>query len=160
MEKIEGIERENGSTEENQSFKDGSICGYDSLHRLLGANLKPQIFQVFPFSNFSTLFRFWVVMDFFLLCWFDCVLIWVDQIVYWPSPEQNPILPVILAYTFYSFIIVKLIWITKDELWLWLDQYLLSMRKSNSNCQLWQIDYCNLDHCATEMIILIDPQKL
>ena len=70
MEKSEGIERENGSVEEKQSFKDGSITGYDSLHRLLSANLKPQIFQFFPFSNFSTLFRFWVVIDFFD-CWFD-----------------------------------------------------------------------------------------
>ncbi|XVF01499.1 hypothetical protein REPUB_Repub04eG0093900 [Reevesia pubescens] len=45
MEKSEGIEREMGSLEENQSFKDGSICGYDSLQHLLSANLKPQIFQ-------------------------------------------------------------------------------------------------------------------
>ncbi|XWS63090.1 hypothetical protein CRYUN_Cryun06bG0066700 [Craigia yunnanensis] len=45
MEKSEGIEREDGSIEEKQSFKDGSIRGYDSLHRLLSANLKPQIFQ-------------------------------------------------------------------------------------------------------------------
>ncbi|XP_021283470.1 beta-ureidopropionase [Herrania umbratica] len=45
MERSEGIEKENGSVEEKQSFKDGSICGYDSLQRLLSANLKPQIFQ-------------------------------------------------------------------------------------------------------------------
>ncbi|EOX98666.1 hypothetical protein QUC31_015043 [Theobroma cacao] len=45
MEKSEGIEKENGTVEEKQSFKDGSICGYDSLQRLLSANLKPQIFQ-------------------------------------------------------------------------------------------------------------------
>ncbi|XVE49471.1 hypothetical protein DITRI_Ditri01bG0084900 [Diplodiscus trichospermus] len=47
MEKSEGIdiERENGSIGEKQSFKDWSICGYDSLHRLLSANLKPHICQ-------------------------------------------------------------------------------------------------------------------
>ncbi|PPD73714.1 hypothetical protein GOBAR_DD29360 [Gossypium barbadense] len=46
MEKTDGIGKENGSTEEKQSFKDGSICGYNSLHHLLSANLKPQLYQV------------------------------------------------------------------------------------------------------------------
>ncbi|KAK8272754.1 hypothetical protein E1A91_D11G355200v1 [Gossypium mustelinum] len=45
MEKTDGIGKENGSTEEKQSFKDGSICGYNSLHHLLNANLKPQLYQ-------------------------------------------------------------------------------------------------------------------
>ncbi|KAG4128478.1 hypothetical protein ERO13_D09G023150v2 [Gossypium hirsutum] len=45
MEKIDGIGKENGSTEEKQSFKDGSICGYNSFHHLLSANLKPQLYQ-------------------------------------------------------------------------------------------------------------------
>ncbi|KAG4155260.1 hypothetical protein ERO13_D03G101100v2 [Gossypium hirsutum] len=45
MEKTDGIGKENGSTEEKQSFKDESICGYNSLHRLLSANLKPQLYQ-------------------------------------------------------------------------------------------------------------------
>ncbi|KAB1997344.1 hypothetical protein ES319_D12G018400v1 [Gossypium barbadense] len=45
MEKTDGIGNENGSTEEKQSFKDGSICGYNSLHHLLSANLKPQLYQ-------------------------------------------------------------------------------------------------------------------
>ncbi|MFQ6637436.1 hypothetical protein Gotur_035760, partial [Gossypium turneri] len=45
MEKTDGIGKENGSTEEKQSFKDGSICGYNSLHHLLSANLKPQLYQ-------------------------------------------------------------------------------------------------------------------
>ncbi|KAK8289215.1 hypothetical protein V6Z11_D07G175200 [Gossypium hirsutum] len=45
MEKADGIGKENGSTEEKQSFKDGSICGYSSLHHLLSANLKPQLYQ-------------------------------------------------------------------------------------------------------------------
>nr|KJB34399.1 hypothetical protein B456_006G064400 [Gossypium raimondii] len=46
MEKTDGIGKENGSIEEKQSFKDGSICGYNSLHHLLSANLKPQLYQV------------------------------------------------------------------------------------------------------------------
>ncbi|KAG4158473.1 hypothetical protein ERO13_D02G121533v2 [Gossypium hirsutum] len=45
MHKTDGIGKENGSTEEKQSFKDGSICGYTSLHHLLSANLKPQLYQ-------------------------------------------------------------------------------------------------------------------
>ncbi|TYI95998.1 hypothetical protein E1A91_D01G038100v1 [Gossypium mustelinum] len=45
MEKTDGIGKENVSTEEKQSFKDGSICGYNSLHHLLSANLKPQLYQ-------------------------------------------------------------------------------------------------------------------
>nr|KJB10121.1 hypothetical protein B456_001G185000 [Gossypium raimondii] len=45
MEKTDGIGKENGSIEEKQSFKDGSICGYSSLHHLLSANLKPQLYQ-------------------------------------------------------------------------------------------------------------------
>lgn len=35
----------------------GSVCGYDSLHQLLAANLKPHIFQV-VFSSFSSLSEF------------------------------------------------------------------------------------------------------
>ncbi|TYH49457.1 hypothetical protein ES332_D10G138100v1, partial [Gossypium tomentosum] len=35
----------NGSTEEKESFKYGSIYGYNSLHHLLSANLKPQLYQ-------------------------------------------------------------------------------------------------------------------
>ena len=34
-----------------------SVCGYDSLHQLLAANLKPHIFQV-VFSSFSSLIEF------------------------------------------------------------------------------------------------------
>ncbi|KAB2005771.1 hypothetical protein ES319_D11G293700v1 [Gossypium barbadense] len=45
IEKTDGIGKENRSTEEKQSFKDGSICGYNSFHRILSANLKPQLFQ-------------------------------------------------------------------------------------------------------------------
>ncbi|XP_031284332.1 beta-ureidopropionase-like [Pistacia vera] len=41
MEKPQDPEKENGDT----SIPDGSICGYDSLHTLLSANLKPHIFQ-------------------------------------------------------------------------------------------------------------------
>nr|KJB45101.1 hypothetical protein B456_007G289000 [Gossypium raimondii] len=45
MEKTDGIGKENRSTEEKQSFKDGSICGYNSLHRILSVNPKPQLCQ-------------------------------------------------------------------------------------------------------------------
>lgn len=55
MEKTDGIGKENGSTEEKQSFKDGSICGYNSLHHLLSSNLKPQLYQVFSFFPLSGL---------------------------------------------------------------------------------------------------------
>ncbi|KAJ0077950.1 hypothetical protein Patl1_37114 [Pistacia atlantica] len=41
MEKPQDPEKENGDT----SIPDGSIYGYDSLHTLLSANLKPHIFQ-------------------------------------------------------------------------------------------------------------------
>ncbi|MCD7467478.1 Beta-ureidopropionase [Datura stramonium] len=46
MERTEGEETvlaENGTTQENP--KDGSICGFDSLHRLFQASLSPQLFQ-------------------------------------------------------------------------------------------------------------------
>ncbi|KAJ9159202.1 hypothetical protein P3X46_024724 [Hevea brasiliensis] len=42
MERSEG---ENQHVEENSNSKDGSICGYDSLHHLLSANLKPHVFK-------------------------------------------------------------------------------------------------------------------
>ncbi|XP_062177300.1 beta-ureidopropionase [Alnus glutinosa] len=46
MEKAQEVEAENGEgTEESKSLKDGSICGYESLHSLLSANLKPELFQ-------------------------------------------------------------------------------------------------------------------
>lgn len=50
----------NDITVDKQTFKDGSICGYDSLHTLLSANLKPHIFQVFNNSSnsFSVLLEF------------------------------------------------------------------------------------------------------
>lgn len=48
MEMREGEETENGTTQEK-----GSICGFDSLYRLLQASLNPQLFQVrSTFSNF------------------------------------------------------------------------------------------------------------
>ncbi|XP_059446300.1 beta-ureidopropionase-like isoform X1 [Corylus avellana] len=46
MEKNQEVETKNGEgVEESKSLKDGSICGYESLHSLLSANLKPEIFQ-------------------------------------------------------------------------------------------------------------------
>ncbi|KAF2320549.1 hypothetical protein GH714_028199 [Hevea brasiliensis] len=42
MERSEG---ENKHVEENSNSKDGSICGYESLHHLLSANLKPHLFK-------------------------------------------------------------------------------------------------------------------
>jgi beta-ureidopropionase len=50
MEKKQEVEAGNGEgVEESNSLKDGSICGYESLHSLLSANLKPEIFQVINF---------------------------------------------------------------------------------------------------------------
>ncbi|GAV69539.1 CN_hydrolase domain-containing protein [Cephalotus follicularis] len=46
MEKTEENRKESGDfEEEKKGFRDGSICGYDSLHHLLSANLQPHIFQ-------------------------------------------------------------------------------------------------------------------
>ncbi|GLT53135.1 hypothetical protein SLA2020_264270 [Shorea laevis] len=46
MEKAQNVEAENGEgIEGSKSLKDGSICGYESLHSLLSANLKPELFQ-------------------------------------------------------------------------------------------------------------------
>ncbi|XP_057992896.1 beta-ureidopropionase-like [Hevea brasiliensis] len=42
MERNEG---ENQHVEKNSNSKDGSICGYESLHHLLSANLKPHLFK-------------------------------------------------------------------------------------------------------------------
>lgn len=39
------MDKKNENGEESVN-KDGSICGYDSLHTLLSANLKPHIYQV------------------------------------------------------------------------------------------------------------------
>ncbi|KAB2007973.1 hypothetical protein ES319_D10G066800v1, partial [Gossypium barbadense] len=64
MEKTDGIGKENGSTEEKQSFKDGSICGYNSLHHLLSANLKPQLYQV------AILFWLCAILLCFAFIWF------------------------------------------------------------------------------------------
>lgn len=48
MEKAQAIEAENGEVKEEttKTVKDGSICGYESLHSLLSANLKPELSQV------------------------------------------------------------------------------------------------------------------
>lgn len=32
--------------ENGETVADGSMCGYDSLHQLLSANLKPELYQV------------------------------------------------------------------------------------------------------------------
>ncbi|XP_010254543.1 PREDICTED: beta-ureidopropionase [Nelumbo nucifera] len=46
METVVRDETENGKTEEQKGItKDASICGYDSLHRLLSASLEPHVFQ-------------------------------------------------------------------------------------------------------------------
>ncbi|XP_030944887.1 beta-ureidopropionase [Quercus lobata] len=46
MEKTQEIEADNGEVKvETKALNDGSLCGYDSLHSLLSANLKPELFQ-------------------------------------------------------------------------------------------------------------------
>lgn len=45
MEKTDAID---GKVDEASS-REGSVCGYDSLHHLLSANLKPHLFQVIHF---------------------------------------------------------------------------------------------------------------
>lgn len=44
--KSSGISENGGVQEQSKQARDGSICGYDSLHRLLRENLKPEVFQV------------------------------------------------------------------------------------------------------------------
>ncbi|KAJ6366388.1 hypothetical protein OIU77_002882 [Salix suchowensis] len=41
----EEIAAQNGNLEESSSTKDGSICGYESLHHLLSVNLKPHLYK-------------------------------------------------------------------------------------------------------------------
>lgn len=41
----EEIAAQNGNLEESSSEKDGSICGYESLHHLLSVNLKPHLYK-------------------------------------------------------------------------------------------------------------------
>ncbi|KAJ6309499.1 hypothetical protein OIU77_015291 [Salix suchowensis] len=41
----EEIAAQNGNLEESSSTKDGSICGYKSLHHLLSVNLKPHLYK-------------------------------------------------------------------------------------------------------------------
>jgi beta-ureidopropionase len=61
----EEIAAQNGNLEESSSAKDGSICGYESLHHLLSVNLKPHLYKVtFPFSVFF--FFFFCVCAFLL----------------------------------------------------------------------------------------------
>lgn len=43
---MERNQEENNHVEEISTSKEGSICGYESLHHLLGANLKPHLFKV------------------------------------------------------------------------------------------------------------------
>ncbi|KAJ4963561.1 hypothetical protein NE237_023500 [Protea cynaroides] len=46
MEREEAVRAENGEVKvEKKSLKDGSICGFDSLHCLLSASLQPSVFQ-------------------------------------------------------------------------------------------------------------------
>ena len=57
MEKTQETEADNGEVKvETQALNDGSLCGYDSLHSLLSANLKPELFQVIFFHLFLLLF--------------------------------------------------------------------------------------------------------
>jgi len=57
MEKTQEIEADNGEVKvETKALNDGSLCGYDSLHSLLSANLKPELFRVIFFLLFLLLF--------------------------------------------------------------------------------------------------------
>ena len=57
MEKTQETEADNGEVKvETEALNDGSLCGYDSLHSLLSANLKPELFQVIFFLLFLLLF--------------------------------------------------------------------------------------------------------
>lgn len=60
MEKKDGIVAENGKQE---TTRDGSICGFDSLHKLLQSTLSPQLFQVTLSPNFIFLFSFLFQFD-------------------------------------------------------------------------------------------------
>lgn len=52
----EDIKRENGKDEATTASNDGSLCGFDSLHRLLQASLSPQVFQVIIIQSIFLLF--------------------------------------------------------------------------------------------------------
>ena len=57
MEKTQETKADNGEVKvETEALNDGSLCGYDSLHSLLSANLKPELFQVIFFLLFLLLF--------------------------------------------------------------------------------------------------------
>ena len=56
MEKTQEAEADNWEVKvETKALNDGSLCGYDSLHSLLSANLKPELyffsFLFFGFIN-------------------------------------------------------------------------------------------------------------
>ena len=58
MEKTQQTEADNGEVKvETEALNDGSLCGYDSLHSLLSANLKLELFQ---FIFFLFIFFSWV----------------------------------------------------------------------------------------------------
>lgn len=52
----EDIKPENGKAEATTASNDGSLCGFDSLHRLLQASLSPQVFQVIIIQSIFLLF--------------------------------------------------------------------------------------------------------
>lgn len=72
MDKIEEeIAAKNGNLEESSSTKDGSICGYESLHHLLSVNLKPHLYKVtFPLSVFFFFCVFLLKFEQILMGWF------------------------------------------------------------------------------------------
>lgn len=74
MEMTQDSEIQNGEVkEEFKASSDGSLCGYDSLHRLLKENFKPQHFQVFSFLRLST----FIIYLGFLFC--DSVFVFIYE---------------------------------------------------------------------------------
>ena len=67
MEKTQEAEADNWEVKvETKALNDGSLCGYDSLHSLLSANLKPELYLFFLFfflglSTSAFFFFFWYI---------------------------------------------------------------------------------------------------
>ena len=66
MEKTQEAEADNWEVKvETKALNDGSLCGYDSLHSLLSANLKPELYLFFLFFflglSTSALFFFFLI---------------------------------------------------------------------------------------------------
>ena len=95
MEKTQEAEADNWEVKvETKALNDGSLCGYDSLHSLLSANLKPELYLFFLFfflglSTSALFFFFDIYESVSLIQWVSHLEWWVGLFADWVSDDDD-----------------------------------------------------------------------